>query len=158
MDTFSAPTVCLLGLSANLLLFLFTNLPFVMGLMSFLSVLFFSLSQTPCGRLDPVVSTRMEDLVRELQRVCRTCVVVTHSFSTVRRTVDRVVFLHEGKVRWDGPVSDIDRTDNPYVRQFFSASLNGPMEFQDGIRQSRIGDAGPRQSDSDGLEEDLSRK
>lgn len=73
----------------------------------------------------------MEDLVRELQRVCRTCIVVTHSFSTVRRTVDRVVFLHAGKVRWDGPVSDIDKTDNRYVRQFFSAALDGPMQVQD---------------------------
>jgi phospholipid/cholesterol/gamma-HCH transport system ATP-binding protein len=88
----------------------------------------------PCssgGRLDPVVSTRIEDLVRELQRVCPTCVLVTHSFSTVRRTADRVVFLHEGKIRWDGHVRDIDHCDNPYVVQFFSASLEGPMRFKD---------------------------
>jgi energy-coupling factor transporter ATP-binding protein EcfA2 len=48
--------------------------------------------------------------VCELQRVCPTSIVVTHQFSTVRRTVGRVVFLNEGKVRWDGNVSDIDHS------------------------------------------------
>lgn len=69
--------------------------------------------------------------MRQLQEVCPTCVTVTHSFSTVRRTADRVVFLHDGKIRWDGAVSDIDSCTNPYVRQFFSASLDGPIQFQD---------------------------
>jgi ABC-type transporter Mla maintaining outer membrane lipid asymmetry ATPase subunit MlaF len=78
--------------------------------------------------LDPVVSTQMEDLVRKLQQVCPTCVVVTHQYSTVRRAVDRVVFLHKGKVQWDGAVSQLDTTDNAYIRQFFDASLIGPIE------------------------------
>jgi phospholipid/cholesterol/gamma-HCH transport system ATP-binding protein len=77
------------------------------------------------------VSTRMEDLVRELQRVCPTCILVTHCFSTVRRAADRLVFLHDGRIRWDGTVADIDSCQNPYVRQFFNASLDGPMRFMD---------------------------
>lgn len=52
-------------------------------------------------------------------------------FSTIRRTVSRVVFLHDGILRWDGPVSELDTTDNPYVRQYFDASLSGPMQFPD---------------------------
>lgn len=52
-------------------------------------------------------------------------------FSTIRRTVSRVVFLHDGVLRWDGPVAELDTTDNPYVRQYFDASLSGPMQFPD---------------------------
>jgi phospholipid/cholesterol/gamma-HCH transport system ATP-binding protein len=74
------------------------------------------------------VSTQIEDLVRTLQQVCSTIVVVTHQISTVRRTADRVCFLYKGKVRWDGPVSELDTTDNPYIRQFFTASLTGPIQ------------------------------
>ncbi len=81
----------------------------------------------PSSALDPTTSTRIENCIRSLQAVCPTYVVVTHELSTIRRTADRVVFLHDGKVQWDGPVQDIDTTNNPYVKQFMSASLDGPL-------------------------------
>lgn len=85
--------------------------------------------------LDPVASTRIEDLIRQMQTYCPTCVVVTHQFSTIRRTADRVVFLHEGLAVWDGPVDEIDTTENPFVKQFMSASAQGPLNqsFEDVI-------------------------
>lgn len=84
----------------------------------------------PTAGLDPIASTVIEDLVRSLQREsnsCSTYVMVTHQESTIRRTADRVVFLYGGKVQWQGNVSEIDTTDNPLVRQFFSASTDGPI-------------------------------
>jgi phospholipid/cholesterol/gamma-HCH transport system ATP-binding protein len=53
--------------------------------------------------------------------------MVSHQQSTIRRTADRVVFLYQGKVQWQGLVADIDRTDHPMIRQFFSASIEGPI-------------------------------
>lgn len=85
----------------------------------------------PTAGLDPTASTRIENMIRDLQDVCKTCVVVTHQFSTIRRTADRVVFMHEGGVVWDGPVEELDTTDNAYVRQFMSASLDGPLHSVD---------------------------
>lgn len=85
----------------------------------------------PTAGLDPIASTVIEDLVRELQckdRGCGTYVMVTHQQSTIRRTADVVVFLYKGKVQWQGSVSEIDTTDNPLVRQFFSASVTGPIQ------------------------------
>nr|WP_245788621.1 ABC transporter ATP-binding protein [Spirulina major] len=84
----------------------------------------------PTAGLDPIASTVIEDLVRHLQRDvndCKTYVMVTHQDSTIRRTADRVIFLFNGKVQWDAPVEEIDHTDNPLVRQFFSASTEGPI-------------------------------
>jgi phospholipid/cholesterol/gamma-HCH transport system ATP-binding protein len=84
----------------------------------------------PTAGLDPIASTVIEDLVRHLQRDsgdCNTYVMVTHQDSTIRRTADRVIFLFNGTVQWDGPVEDIDKTDNPLMRQFFSASTEGPI-------------------------------
>ena len=57
--------------------------------------------------------------------------MVTHQDSTIRRTADRVVFLYGGKVQWQGSVEEIDSTDNPLVRQFFSASVDGPIRVID---------------------------
>jgi phospholipid/cholesterol/gamma-HCH transport system ATP-binding protein len=85
----------------------------------------------PTAGLDPIASTVIEDLVRELQRsqkACQSYVMVTHQDSTIRRTADRVVFLHNGKVQWEGKVHEIDTTDNPLIRQFFSGSVNGPIQ------------------------------
>jgi phospholipid/cholesterol/gamma-HCH transport system ATP-binding protein len=53
--------------------------------------------------------------------------MVSHQQSTIRRTADRVVFLYQGKVQWQGVVADIDHTDHPMIRQFFSASIEGPI-------------------------------
>jgi phospholipid/cholesterol/gamma-HCH transport system ATP-binding protein len=85
----------------------------------------------PTAGLDPIASTVIEDLVRELQRsqkACQSYVMVTHQDSTIRRTADRVVFLHNGNVQWEGKVHEIDTTDNPLIRQFFSGSVNGPIQ------------------------------
>lgn len=81
----------------------------------------------PTTGLDPMVSTQIENVVRNCRRVCPTCIVVTHQYSTIRRTADRVVFVHKGKVQWDGSVQDAESTSNPYMRQFYSASLEGPI-------------------------------
>ena len=84
----------------------------------------------PTAGLDPIASTVIEDLVRDLQctkRGCGTYIMVSHQHSTIRRTADRIVFLYGGKVQWIGTVEDIDTTDNPLVRQFFSGSVDGPI-------------------------------
>jgi phospholipid/cholesterol/gamma-HCH transport system ATP-binding protein len=84
----------------------------------------------PTAGLDPIASTVIEDLVRKLQCSdggCGSYVMVTHQQSTIRRTADWVVFLYNGKIQWQGSVSEIDTTDNPLIRQFFSASVRGPI-------------------------------
>jgi phospholipid/cholesterol/gamma-HCH transport system ATP-binding protein len=85
----------------------------------------------PTAGLDPIASTVIEDLIRNLQSKsggCSTYVMVTHQDSTIRRTADRIVFLYKGKVQWQGTVDDIDTTDHALVRQFFSGSVQGPIQ------------------------------
>ena len=88
----------------------------------------------PTAGLDPIASTVIEDLVRDLQctkRGCGTYIMVSHQNSTIRRTADRVIFLYGGKIQWEGTVEEIDTTDNALVRQFFSASIDGPIRVVD---------------------------
>ena len=54
--------------------------------------------------------------------------VVSHVMSTIERTSDRVVLLYDGLFRWQGSVEDFRTTTNPYVLQFRTASLSGPMQ------------------------------
>ncbi|MFW6358656.1 MAG: ABC transporter ATP-binding protein [Chroococcales cyanobacterium] len=88
----------------------------------------------PTAGLDPIASTVIEDLVRQLQRAknsCSTYVMVSHQDSTIRRTADRIIFLYNGKIQWQGTVPEIDTTDNPMVKQFFTASVEGPIKVID---------------------------
>jgi phospholipid/cholesterol/gamma-HCH transport system ATP-binding protein len=85
----------------------------------------------PTAGLDPIASTIIEDLIRDLQHRkggCGTYAIVTHQHSTIRRAADRIVFLYQGKVKWQGNVEDIDTTDDPAVRQFFSGNVEGPIQ------------------------------
>ncbi|MBW4565093.1 MAG: ABC transporter ATP-binding protein [Mojavia pulchra JT2-VF2] len=85
----------------------------------------------PTAGLDPIASTVIEDLIRHLQQsqgVCSTYAIVTHQDSTIRRTADRLIFLYQGRVQWQGTVSEIDSTDHPLIRQFMSGSVQGPIQ------------------------------
>ncbi|MGB3534600.1 MAG: ABC transporter ATP-binding protein [Microcoleaceae cyanobacterium] len=85
----------------------------------------------PTAGLDPIASTVIEDLIRQLQQSgggCSTYVMVTHQDSTIRRTADVVLFLYKGKVQWSGSVEQAYQTDNPAVQQFFSGSVEGPIQ------------------------------
>ena len=82
----------------------------------------------PTAGLDPIASTVIEDYILKLRdELGAASVVVTHQFSTIQRTADRICLLHSGKLRWMGTPQDLMHTDNPYARQFATASLEGPM-------------------------------
>jgi ABC-type transporter Mla maintaining outer membrane lipid asymmetry ATPase subunit MlaF len=95
----------------------------------------------PTAGLDPVASTVVEDLMRNLHTGSRantsndapggvaSYIVVTHQHSTIRRAVDRLIFLHAGKVVWEGTSEEFDTTDEPIVRQFATGSLQGPIVY-----------------------------
>lgn len=65
----------------------------------------------PTAGLDPVASTVVEDLVRSLHEPpaagsngahaggISAYIVVTHQHSTIRRSVDRIIFLHQARLR-----------------------------------------------------------
>ena len=85
----------------------------------------------PTAGLDPIASTVIEDLIRDIQKTrgCGSYIIVTHQDSTIRRTADRVIFLHRGRIQWNGTIEEVDQTDNPFVRQFFSGNVEGPIQL-----------------------------
>jgi len=85
-----------------------------------------------------VASTVVEDLIRSLKNDeqddpteggISSYIVVTHQHSTIRRAVDRIIFLHQGRVVWQGTTEEFDTTDEPIVRQFAEGSLEGPISY-----------------------------
>ena len=86
----------------------------------------------PTAGLDPVASTRIEDLIVKTTTVARGCsVVVSHVHSTIERSAERIVMLYGGRFQWDGTVEDYRNTDNPYVVQFRTVNQRGPIQPYD---------------------------
>jgi phospholipid/cholesterol/gamma-HCH transport system ATP-binding protein len=81
----------------------------------------------PTTGLDPIVSDVINELIlRSRRRYCVTSIVVTHDMRTARKVADRVVMLYptsrlsvdEPQVIFDGPPSELDRTEDRRVVQF----------------------------------------
>ena len=70
----------------------------------------------------------INDLIRELvTEIGATAMTITHDMTSVRAIADRVAMIHEGKIRWQGDVEEMDRTDDPYVDQFIHGKAEGPI-------------------------------
>ena len=83
----------------------------------------------PTTGLDPIMSGVINDLIREIvAEIGATTITITHDMTSVRAIADQVAMLHAGKIRWAGPIGDLDTTDDAYVRQFVSGSPEGPIE------------------------------
>ena len=84
----------------------------------------------PTAGLDPIASTRIENLIHDLlfaQGVCRAYAIVTHQASTIRLTTERIIFSYQGKIQWDGSRDEAYVSDHPLLKQFFSGSIEGPI-------------------------------
>ena len=83
----------------------------------------------PTTGLDPIMAGVINDLIREIVvEMGATAMTITHDMTSVRAIADRVAMLHGGKVRWTGPVSDMDGSGDPYLDQFIHGRAEGPIE------------------------------
>ena len=86
----------------------------------------------PTAGLDPIASSRIEDLINKTNKKANgSSIVVSHVLSTIERTSDKVVMLYGGKLRWSGSVDEFRKSSDPYVFQFRNGKLNGPMQPKD---------------------------
>ena len=86
----------------------------------------------PTAGLDPIASSRIEDLINKTNKKANgSSIVVSHVLSTIERTSDKVVMLYGGKLRWSGSVDEFKESSDPYVFQFRNGELNGPMQPKD---------------------------
>jgi phospholipid/cholesterol/gamma-HCH transport system ATP-binding protein len=73
----------------------------------------------PTTMVDPIMSDHLGDLMLRLKRQLKlTSVVVTHDLDLMYKVADRVVFLYEGGVIYEGPVADMAKSDHPHIREF----------------------------------------
>jgi len=86
----------------------------------------------PTAGLDPIASSRIEDLINKTNdKASGSSIVVSHVLSTIERTSDKVLMLYGGKFRWSGSINEFKESKDPYVFQFRNGKLDGPMQPKD---------------------------
>ena len=86
----------------------------------------------PTAGLDPIASSRIEDLINKTNNKANgSSIVVSHVLSTIERTSNKVLMLYGGKFRWAGSIDEFKKSKDPYVFQFRNGKLDGPMQPKD---------------------------
>ena len=58
-----------------------------------------------------------------------TAVSITHDMVSARHIADRIAMIYEGRIIWNGPAKDIDRSGNAHVDQFLHGRAEGPISM-----------------------------
>ena len=73
----------------------------------------------PTSGLDPVVSDSINRLIRRLQRRFGiTSVVVTHDMKNAFHVADRIAYLHEGRIRFQGTSEELRQSNDQLLQDF----------------------------------------
>jgi phospholipid/cholesterol/gamma-HCH transport system ATP-binding protein len=73
----------------------------------------------PTSGLDPVTAAELDQLLIELKKSFdMTLVVVSHDLDSMRTIGDHVLVLGSGKVLFEGPIAELEATQDEYLRRF----------------------------------------
>ncbi len=75
----------------------------------------------PTTMVDPLIARRLGDLIQRLKRQLGfTSIVVTHDMRFAERLADKVLFLHDGKEHFFGPLREFLASQDPHIREFLA--------------------------------------
>jgi phospholipid/cholesterol/gamma-HCH transport system ATP-binding protein len=73
----------------------------------------------PTTMVDPIIARRLGTLIQRLKhQLGFTSIVVTHDMRFAERLADQVLFLHQGRAAFFGPLSRFLASPDPNIRQF----------------------------------------
>jgi phospholipid/cholesterol/gamma-HCH transport system ATP-binding protein len=75
----------------------------------------------PTTGLDPQSAERITDLIVQLRDTLgKTSIMVTHDIADAFKVGNRITMLDDGRVAFDGPASELERTRSPFIVQFLA--------------------------------------
>jgi phospholipid/cholesterol/gamma-HCH transport system ATP-binding protein len=85
----------------------------------------------PTTGLDPIMADVINDLiVSTVDRLGVSALSITHDMASARKIADRVAMIYKGKIIWDGPTAEIDKSGNEFVDQFIHGRAEGPIQME----------------------------
>jgi phospholipid/cholesterol/gamma-HCH transport system ATP-binding protein len=75
----------------------------------------------PTTMVDPLIARRLGSLIQHLKhQLGFTSIVVTHDMRFAERLADTVLFLHEGRAQYFGPLAGFLKSTDPHIQQFLT--------------------------------------
>src|SRR6266704_763430 len=75
----------------------------------------------PTTMVDPIIARRLGGIIQRLKRQLGfTSIVVTHDMRFAERLADTVLFLHEGRAAFFGPLAGFLASPDPNIQQFLT--------------------------------------
>jgi len=75
----------------------------------------------PTTMVDPLIARRLGDLIQRLKRQLGfTSIVVTHDMRFAERLADTVLFLHQGRAQYFGPLAGFLASNDEHIQQFLT--------------------------------------
>jgi phospholipid/cholesterol/gamma-HCH transport system ATP-binding protein len=75
----------------------------------------------PTTMVDPIIARRLGDLIQRLKRQLGfTSIVVTHDMRFAERLADQVLFLHQGRALYFGPLDGFLTSPDEHIQQFLT--------------------------------------
>jgi phospholipid/cholesterol/gamma-HCH transport system ATP-binding protein len=82
----------------------------------------------PTTGLDPILVRAIHQLIQETHDAFEyTAVIVSHEIPEVFEIATRVAVIHEGRIIAEGTPEMIVKSPDPFIQQFISGSLEGPV-------------------------------
>jgi len=85
----------------------------------------------PTAGLDPITTNRINAMVRNaVDKLGATAFCITSDMHSARHHYDHLFMIHEGRILWSGPTSEIDGADNAYLQQMINGRAEGPIKMR----------------------------
>jgi len=78
----------------------------------------------PTTGLDPISSKEISELILDLQNKLKmTSIVVTHDLNCAHIISDRIIFLKDGKIAYQGKIEELSNSEDKFLKNFFSNQI-----------------------------------
>lgn len=87
----------------------------------------------PHAGLDPITAESIDQLIKCLQiQHGITNIVITHEIRSVFRIADRIVFMKDGQIHWQGTPKEIKQCEDPVIRSFIAGAEDDSADWDCG--------------------------
>ena len=78
------------------------------------------MSPQPTSALDPELEAEVIRVLMQLAKEGRSLVIVTHNMAFAKKVADRIVFLENGTLRYNGEPNGFFASDDERIRKFLT--------------------------------------
>ena len=84
----------------------------------------------PTTGLDPIMAGVINELIREIVvEMGVTAITITHDMASARAIGDKIAMIHNGIIQWNGRITDLEKSNDPYLIQFLNGSSSGLIKL-----------------------------